>query len=173
MYEFITNDDINLDFSNKCFDFSTTHFNSCFYSSFIFVINIILCYYYNYTTYAVLFAILLITSIIVHSYTTTLSLFIDKLAILSVVLYGGYVFYEKLTDIFTTESFASFETTDNIHKIIYATLIISTFLTTIYLYYYGYTCNKYCFCEDSYIANLWHSLLHAISSIGHACIVIM
>ena len=58
-------------------------------------------------------------------------------------------------------------------KIYTSALIISTFLTTIYTYYYGYVTSQYCFHADINIANMYHSVLHFISFFGHLCITIL
>ncbi len=84
----------------------------------------------------------------------------DKVSIVLVVYYGGKTFFINSVNI------------DNFKDFICSILIISTFLYTIYLYYYGYCYNKYCFHEDKKVANLYHSLLHIVSSIGHNLIVI-
>lgn len=132
--------------------------SSCFYSSFIFLVNVILCALYDYDLYALLFFMLWVTSIIVHLYTNLITILIDKISIILVVLYGGGIFFEKCKpDI----------------DIFYILSIIATFLITIYLYYFGYLCKKYCFCENKEIANIWHSILHIISSIGHGLIVFL
>lgn len=132
--------------------------SSCFYSSFIFLVNVILCVLYDYNLYAFLFFILWVTSIIFHLYNNMITFLIDKVIIVLVVLYGGGIFFEKCKsdmDIF------------------YVLSIIATFLITIYLYYFGYICKKYCYCENKEIANIWHSGLHIISSIGHGLIVFL
>jgi hypothetical protein len=68
-----------------------------------------------------------------------------------VVVYGGYLFFTKLDSI----------------SIEMAMIIIVTFLMTIFLYGYGYKVQKYCFDKKKKRANLFHSALHVISSIGH------
>lgn len=135
--------------------------NTCFYSSIVFITNSILALYYNYLVYSLLFFILVITSLIVHSDNNIYALGIDKIAIFCVVFYGGYLFFEKCKHITSTS------------QIILAIIAIMTFLTTIYLYYYGYMNNTYCYHEDRYIGNLYHSLLHIIASVGHNIIVIL
>ena len=100
------------------------------------------------------------TSILVHSNNNIYTLLLDKVSILGIVCYGGYLFYNSLTPI-----------TSNLNDKIMPVLIILTFLLTIYLYYYGYMYNKYCYDEDKDIANLYHSLLHIISSVGHHLIL--
>lgn len=87
----------------------------------------------------------------------------DKFSIMAVVIYGGYVFLQKcLLNEFT-----------NLHQYILAILIVMSFLATIFLYVYGFYYNKYCFTDDKNLANMFHSLLHLISSFGHHMIVIL
>ena len=135
--------------------------NSCFYSSIIFITNSFIALYYNYLVYSLLFFILVITSLIVHSNMNIYALVIDKIIIFAIAFYGAYVFFEKCKHITSTS------------QIILAIVTVYTFLATIYLYYYGYLNNIYCYHEDRCIGNLYHSLLHVISSIGHNIIVIL
>ena len=135
--------------------------NSCFYSSIIFITNSVLALYYNYLVYSILFFILLITSLIVHSNNNIYALVIDKITIFAIAFYGGYLFFEKCKHINSTS------------QIILAIITVYTFLATIYLYYYGYINNTYCYHPDKDIGNLYHSLLHAIASVGHNIIVIL
>ena len=136
-------------------------YNCCFYSSFIFLTNLAVAFYYKYYIYSALFTALFITSIIYHSTYNNFTKTADKFSIVSIVLYGGYIFYTKLYTIIQLD------------QILVAGIVIATFLSTIYLYCFGYTCNKYCFCANNDISNKYHSLLHLLSSIGHICIVIM
>lgn len=124
---------------------------SCFYSSFIFLTNVIVCLYLGYTFYAFLFLCLWLTSVLYHSNPSTTNYILDKLSILGVVLYGGYLFATKWDSI----------------SIEIAMIIIVTFLATIFLYVYGYTMQQYCFDKKKERANGYHSGLHVISSIGH------
>jgi hypothetical protein len=135
--------------------------NCCFYSSLIFLVNSTAAFYFGYLFYSIIFFILVITSLIVHSTYNGYAMIIDKIAIFMVVFYGGYLFYTKcLRPI-------------DIKQIAYIISIISTFLITIYLYYFGYSKNQYCFCEDKQIANQYHSFMHFVSSVGHVLIVLM
>jgi len=133
----------------------------CFYSSIIYVTNSVLALYYNYLLYSILFFNLVITSLVVHSNNNIYALVIDKIAIFCIVFYGGYLFFEKCKHITRTS------------QIILAIIAIMTFLATIYLYYYGYLYDKYCYHPDKCIGNLYHSLLHVISSVGHNIIIIL
>lgn len=142
-------------------DVTQPNYNCCFYSSFIFLVNSIVAFYFGYMFYSIIFFILVITSLIFHSTCNIYSMIIDKIAILMVVFYGGYLFYTKcLRPI-------------DFKQMLYMIAIISTFLTTVYFYYFGFLNKKYCFCEDKQIANLYHSFLHGVSCIGHLLIVFM
>jgi hypothetical protein len=128
----------------------------CFYSSFVFLMNSGLAGIHKYYLYSALFFTLFATSLIVHSNTNNYTIAIDKIAIFSIVLYGGKMLLEKLKSNLCITMFT-----------------ISTFLLTIYLYYYGFLHKKYCYHPDTTIANLYHSLLHLISFIGHSLIITM
>ena len=142
-------------------EFPFTETSCCFYSSLFFVSNTILTFLYGYYVYSLLFSILIITSMVVHSHRTDLALLTDKIIIYIIVFYGGFLFYEKLAK------------AKEKYEYIYAFFIIGTFLATIFLYHYGYYCNDYCFNNDVSIAQKYHSFLHFISSIGHNLIVLM
>jgi hypothetical protein len=82
----------------------------------------------------------------------------DKIAILSVVFYGGYLFYKK---------------TVKEPNYILSAIIVLTFLATLYFYYGGYCLNDYCFHEDKEISDWFHALMHITCSIGHHLIIIL
>jgi cation transport ATPase len=134
----------------------------CFSSSFFFLITAVLALYSKYYVYGILLLLLLITSIIFHTWTTNYTLLLDKVSIIAVVLYGAYLFYRK-----------SILNSLNARIMILQILVLLTFFITIYLYYYGYYNNQYCFDKDINTANLYHSLLHFISFYGHNIIIIM
>jgi hypothetical protein len=136
--------------------------NSRFYSSFIFLTNAILGFWYEYYTYSILFLILTVTSLIVHYNDNIYTNIIDKISVLLIVLYGGYLIYNK-----------SITYNHNFYHYIFIFLILLTFLITIYLYAYGYCYNKYCFYEDSNISDIYHSIMHIISSFGHHLIILL
>ena len=131
----------------------------CFFSSFIFLTNVINSYLKNEFTYAMIFFCLFTTSIIVHYSNTFYSNMFDKLSIIMVVYYGGFLYYKKLL------------TTTEVTWIHYVPLLC--FYLTIYLYVYGSLTDQYCFDNDCALANLYHSLLHIVSSVGHHAIVMM
>ena len=143
----------------------------CFTSSFLFSINSIVAYSINEEVYCILFFALFITSLIVHTKNTIFTNLIDKISILGVVLYGGYLFFNKLNYLLYSKTV--YETPIFIFKIFLSSFIITTFISTIYLYCYGYYCKDYCFYHDKVIADIYHSLLHLISFLGHLGIMIL
>ena len=100
-----------------------------------------------------IFFCLFTTSIIVHYSNTFYSNLFDKLSIIMVVCYGGFLYYKKLL------------TTTEVTWIHYVPLLC--FHLTIYLYVYGSLTDQYCFDNNFALANLYHSLLHIVSSVGH------
>ena len=140
-------------------------YNPCFYSSFVFIINVLVAFYYGYYLYAGLFFALLITSLLHHSHYNLLTNILDKIAIYCIVFYGGYLFYKKLKEInkdkFTTKQY------------VLSAAILITFLSTIFLYYYGYLNTCLCFSDDQTHAYLFHAFMHCVGSFGHCCIVFL
>ncbi len=125
----------------------------CLFSSTLFLLNSAICFIYGFRIYAALFIFLTITSLFFHSNPTShFANVIDKVAILGVVLYGGYTLcmnWKKYT---------------NVSRM----AIIGTFVITVLLFSYGG--GKFCF--DPEWGNVWHSVLHIISVIGHGMIVV-
>ena len=121
-------------------------------SSLFFVTNAVTAYYKQYYLYAFLFAGLTTTSLLVHAAHTAKA--VDKIFILSIVLYGGHLLYQK----------------DNLSHILSVMLL---FLLVIFLYIYGYAVDQYCFHPDLCTANRYHCLLHLASSIGHHLIILL
>ena len=136
----------------------------CVYSSLLFLTNVVVAYWYEYFVYSAIFLLLTVTSVCHHSHYTTLTRNIDKVAIYLVVCYGGYLFYTKLKNrpenVTTTQVALWF-------------IISLTFLSTVFLYYYGYMTSSLCFCEDSSSADYVHAFLHFVCSSGHLCITIL
>lgn len=135
--------------------------NINFYSSFIFIANSVICYIYNYYLYSFLFSLLTITSLLYHSSKNSFIKIVDQIVAGLIVMYGGYVLYKN-----------SFKF-KNIRELIFLLIIILTFLGTIFLYYYGYLTNSYCFHENMYSSQLYHTLIHVLSCLGHSLIVII
>ena len=153
-----TNDIIN------CSDKVTPPPNTCFYSSFVFVINVLVALYCRYYLYAALFCTLLITSLLHHSHYNFLTTIIDKIAICCVVLYGGYLFYTKMhenNEMVTT------------NQVLLSLTIVITFISTIVLYYYGYLHSCLCFSANKTQSYAFHSFMHCIVTFGHCCIMVL
>jgi hypothetical protein len=135
------------------------------YSSFIFLTNVVVAYIYEYYVYSVLFGVLFITSIIVHVNAPNLyTNLLDKCVIGGIVLYGGYVFSRKCRDGLTG---------GELGNATIATMIVFTFLATIFLYVYGFFYNKFVFSKDLKLAKTYHALMHFIGSFGHHLIVLL
>tara|TARA_Y100000389_G_C17348832_1_gene457309 strand:+ start:322 stop:798 length:477 start_codon:yes stop_codon:yes gene_type:complete len=139
--------------------------NICYYTSFLFLINTIVAFNYNYVVYGLVFLFLFITSTLYHYEKNCKYHVIDKIAVYTVVIYGGYIFIKKIIEKKNNENI-------NFNNIIYMFIIIGTFLLTIYLYYVGYMYNKYCYDPDKFKSECTHGILHFISMIGHLFIII-
>jgi len=127
------------------------------FSSFIFITNALTSYYKEYYVYCCLFVCLTITSLIFHYNTNIYTTILDKVFILAIVSYGGYVLYNKTT----------------IDNQIYVLLSVITFVLCVFLFCYGYCIGDYCYHPDRHIGDVYHSMLHIISSIGHHIIIFL
>jgi hypothetical protein len=136
--------------------------NSCQCSPLIFIINIFIGIYCDYFLYSLLFFCLIITSLIYHTYYTEFAYIIDKVSILYVVLYGILLFYQKIYCINTT-----------ILNLLSIIIIVSTFLSVFYLYYYGHYSKEYCFNENIDIAYHYQSMIHYITFVSHSLIMLL
>lgn len=156
MYDYIEKNN-NTDASNNliCDDKTPTKLSILCYSCLVFITNAIAAFFKEYYLYSFLFFNLTITSLIFHSNNNIYTNVIDKIAILSIVLYGSYILYNKIS----------------IQKKLRIFVIITTFLLTLFLFFYGYCNNCYCYNPDKCIGDKYHSLLHLISSIGHHFII--
>lgn len=150
----------------------------CVYSSLIFLTNVFLALYYDHYLYAFLFLILTITSVIHHKQSAEFEEYkkciniIDKIAVYCVIFYGGYIFYNKLKNTYIDYNYGYYYDYDypiNIKSII----IIITFLAVVFLYGYGYLKNDYSFHPSPNVSQMYHGLLHLISSFGHHVIIIL
>jgi hypothetical protein len=152
-------------------------YNILHYSPFIFLLNVFINIKYELYLYAQLFLLLHISSLIYHHYyvvnnnnnnnnnNNKLMLIFDKSMIFIIVIYGVYIFYNKI-------NMHSKNISLPINIYIYLCICI-TFLITCYLYIGGYYMNNFCFHKNIQIGNNYHALLHIISSIGHILIAIM
>ena len=140
---------------------TSNHCNYCIYSSFVFLTNVVAGIYFKQYLYAFLFLLLTYTSIVYHSSKTLLSSILDKIALYSIIFYGGYKFYINVKN--QDQIYVK-----NIFKYIF---IVTTFISVVYLYSYGYLTNNYVFHPEYKMSQLYHVLMHLISSIGHHIII--
>jgi hypothetical protein len=135
-----------------------TYPNYCFYSSFIFITNALVSLHYKEYAYSASFFALFLTSILYRTITNTFTNILDKVAIASVGFLGGNLFLSK----FSPET--------NVFQ--YLT-IICTFVSTIYLYCYGYYYAKYCYDNDVETSHRYHAFVHIFASFGHHLILLL
>ena len=126
-----------------------------FYSAAFFLTNSVTAYYFGYFTYSLLFLILFLTSILLRLYRTNFIFLLDKTFVNLVSLYGGYILFTKLHSIHPFSIF----------------LIVGTFLKTVFLFYYGYMTQSFCYDKNKEVAAAYHALLHIVASFGHHLIV--
>ena len=124
------------------------------YTSLFFLSNVYYLLDANDIVYLSSFTTLLITSIIFHYTKVKYIGYIDKIATYNIVFQGGIrlLYNHSKSSLITT-------------------IVISCFLSVVYLYVYGYMCSKFCF--DKKYSEIYHGLLHLLSSIGHLLIVFL
>jgi len=127
------------------------------YSSSIFITNVISAFYNKYYIYCFLFFCLTITSLIFHYNSNIYTNILDKIFVFAIVFYGGYMLYNKTT----------------IDNQICVLLIVITFVSCIFLFFYGYCIKDYCYHPDKCIGDKYHSILHIITSLGHHLIIFL
>jgi hypothetical protein len=155
------------------------------FSSLGFITNSIAAYLYGEYIYSTLCGSLCISSIFLHGlrwYTDThvihldelynntnithrllyLAFIVDKIVLYLVVFSGGYLVYKKMEHIKQT-----------VNNLICCAFILSTFLLTIVLYYYGYAHSIFSFDTNPDVADKWHCVIHWVSSFGHHCILLL
>ena len=147
----------------------------CFYTSILFLIVAIKALYNNYIPYGLLWLQLSFTSILYHGRMYSEAnkdylLSYDKASAYLVVLYGAYLLLQKIS-CFSDNTNKKYKW--NSCSIITILIIIISFLTTIYLYHYGYQISKYCFDDNTETANYYHMILHLLSIIGHLLIILL
>lgn len=130
-----------------------------FYSSLIFITNAIVAFYMKYYMYSFFFAMLTVTSMMVHSHKFDLlyTTLVDKFVIACIVFCGFYVFLEKVSP----------------ENALYCFLILLLLLSTATLYFYGFMVGDYCFHTDRHIATKYHCLMHTLSSAGNHIVTIL
>ncbi len=139
------------------------------FSSLIFITNVLTAYYKQDFIYSSLFFSLTVTSVLYHSNPNLYLNIVDKISIFSIFLYGSYQLYQKISQKIS-QPMTQLITAGYSIQIL---LIIAAFLATIYLYFYGYWFQKYCFHENQQTGDQYHSLVHLIGSIGHQLILFL
>ena len=127
------------------------------YTSLCYLTNAIVALYLGYYLYAFLFFILTLTSVVHHSFYHTYTGFVDRMAVLSIILYGAYVMYKK----------------KEVGELLLYGLIVAAFLYGVWAYSYGFRCKRYCFDPDRSVSEWYHATLHVISSFGHHLIMLL
>ncbi len=129
---------------------------STLFSAVFLLTNSVTALYKDDWIYMVLFVLLFCTSISVRLVESDAIVAIDNICIFLIILYGGWLFLIKQPAM----------------SWVLQVLIMATFLATIYLYIYGYYTSSYSYDSDEETSQLYHSLLHTISSVGHHIIVL-
>ena len=122
-----------------------------FWSSLIFTTNMIHAFIAGLYFYSLCFASLTITSLVVHTEYNIYTNIIDRVAIASIILYGGYRMWSKI---------------DGTHRTsVLLFLCVLTFVASVGLYIY-----KQSMTDD---ATIYHEMMHYICSIGHHIILLL
>jgi len=129
--------------------------NCLCYSSLLFITNAINAWWYYHYVYSFLFSTLSVTSVLYHSMYTPYTKQIDRVALMSVMLYGFSILYRKPI------------------RYVYNVSIWTTFILCGILYVYGYYTNRFCYHPDVHIGNSYHCLLHVVSSVGYHLILFL
>jgi hypothetical protein len=119
----------------------------CFYSSFLFLINMIISCLYKKYDYSIYFLILTITSLIHHYFYNRLTFIIDRIIIIIIMYKVMKCVYDKF----------------NIDKVFKNIAIFLSFFYILFIYYAGYCYKKLCYDLNDRVANLWHSSLHLVA----------
>jgi hypothetical protein len=129
-------------------------------TSLFFITNFLHNTWYKEYPYAWLFLLLTVTSTFIHSeiFIETKDLqnnliLLERFIILSIIIYGGILFWK----------------TNKLREVSFIPIL--TFFTVTYMYIGGYFQNKYSFDPNIYYANIAHSVIHILGSLGHHIII--
>jgi hypothetical protein len=132
--------------------------NLLVFTSTLFITNVLVGVYLEYHVYALLFFVLLSTSIINHSGIEMQDIKKwDRVAVISVGVYGAYMMIQK--GLFNGS--------------IGCALTIGCFLFCVLMYDYGSRINRYCFDENPFVSCFYHACMHLVGSVGHHFIMIL
>ena len=153
--------------------------NILFYSSMLFITNALFAFRKQYYVYSFLFGLLTTSSLMYHWPSDNVIIgHFDKICIVSIVSYGGHMFYNKTKsrDDVINDIVDESETKTNglnMKRILCAGTVVGFFCMTLYFYIYGYAIEDYCFHKQKHVGDIYHSLIHLASSIGHHLIMFM
>ena len=133
-----------------------------FYSSLLFSTNAITSLLAGYYLYSLCFVALSMSSLFLHGLQQNpihycIYYWVDQVCIAAVVILGGIKFWQK---------------TKTGHPLLIA-IIIGSFLFVVASFIGGKALEKMCFDPDKDVANLWHSIIHLVSSVGHHLIAVI
>lgn len=128
-----------------------------FWTSSIFITNMLAAFFQGQILYSFLFGGLTTTSFLFHYNKNNLFYFLDQFFVLSIVFYGFIVIFEKRHFI-------------NLYQLY---IILLCFFLTIFLFYYGYLTGEYCYDPIQENGEYYHAFLHIISSLGHHIIIFL
>ena len=113
----------------------------------------------NHHWYYYAFLLLTCSSTLHHAYPDHMLMnYIDKVAAYAVIYQGWKPYYKYIKS-----------DSKNVYSVVSA-INVTTCVTVIWLYVYGYYANKYSF-DQTGMANVYHVGMHALSSIGHHAII--
>lgn len=122
-----------------------------FWSSLVFTTNMIHAFIIGLYFYSFCFASLTITSLVVHTEYNIFTNVLDKCAIASIILYGGYRMWSKI------------DGSSRNHCLLFVCVL--TFFASIGTYFYNTFMIKH--------NPIYHSVMHYISSFGHHIILLL
>jgi hypothetical protein len=132
--------------------------NILVFSSLLFIANAVTAFIRGYYSYSLVFIILTITSVLVHSNKDNIIInYTDKLVVSIIVIYGAHLLYKKI----------------DIKNLLSCFVVFIAFVLCIYLYIYGFFCKTMCFNQDKFIGNIYHCVMHIIASLGHQFIIFL
>jgi hypothetical protein len=127
------------------------------FSSLFYITNVFTAFLHSYYLYGSFFLLLTFTSVLFHSYSNMYTNVLDKIFVFLIVCYGGNMLYNKLS----------------YDKTLLIFFIVCAFIACVFLFFYGYCTNKYCYDIDKTIGDKYHAFLHFISSFGHHLIIFL
>lgn len=138
------------------------HINCCFFSSFIFITNVLTGIYYEQSLYTLFHFFLLSTCISYHAKYTRITYFLDQMGCVSASFHGFYLAVSAFL-----VSLSSW------YGVLLSFLYYQCALYVVVSYYWGKRVRKFSHHPDPRIGNYYHSLLHVVSSVGNHCALLL